>query len=330
MWPFRTIRILSIDGGGIRGLIPAMVLQDLSARMHALGRGRPLHECFDMISGTSTGALIALGLTLPKRDSRQPALSIDEIVHKYRTEGTRIFPPWKFEYLHDVAHAFREKYSIDNFDHFLGPLFADMTLQDCLSDVLIPSYDVEGNTPFFFKKRSTRGDDMNFLMKDVAKAASAAPSYFQPAVIAEYGRPDNDYCMVDGAVFANNPAMCAYIEARKLYPRGRRFEILSLGTGSASLELNREDLSTWGFFEWLSPLRGSPLFGIMSSGQAESVDYQLTKLRGVTYDRINGSFLGERPDMDDASPENIRFLSDAAGRIIREHEETLEALARRL
>jgi len=307
-----------------------MVLQALATRMHTLGRGRPLHECFDMIAGTSTGALIALGLTLPKRHSRESALSIDEIVHKYRNEGVRIFPPWKFEHLHDVAHAFREKYSIYNFDHFLGPLFADMTLQDCLSDVLIPSYDVEDNTPFFFKRRSARRDDMNFLMTDVAKAAAAAPSYFQPAVIAEYGRPDNHYCMVDGAVFANNPAMCAYIEARKLYPHARRFEILSLGTGRGSLELNRYDLSTWGFFEWVSPLRGAPLFGIMSSGQAESVDYQLTKLQGVTYDRINGSFLGEHPDMDDASPENIRFLSDAASRIIGEHEETLQSLARRL
>ncbi len=330
MWPFRTVRVLSIDGGGIRGLIPAMVLQNVKERMRRAGRERPLHACFDLIAGTSTGGLIALGLTVPKPESGEPALSIDEIVRMYREEGTRIFPQWKFKLLHTMSHAFQEKYALENLESFLGPVLADMTLQDALSDLLITSFDVERNTPYLFKKRAGRADDENFLMSDVAKATAAAPSYFEPAVITACGSSGNDYCMVDGAVYANNPAMCAYIEARKLYPWAWRYEILSLGTGRPSRHLTRDDLESWGFVDWVSPMRGAPLFGIISAGQTESVDYQLNKLPGVRYYRVNGRFEGERPEMDDASPENIERLAATAGSFISEHDAMLERVSRRL
>ncbi len=330
MWPLRPIRILSLDGGGIRGLIPALVLKELSDRMRRYGREKPLHRCFDLIAGTSTGGLIALALSLPQSGTRTPALSIEDIVRMYREDGTKIFPPWKFSTLHSVAHAFREKYDIENFDSFLGPTFADITLQDALTDLLITSFDVERNTPFFFKRRRGRDDDTNFLMSDVAKATAAAPTYFDPAIIHEAENPARSYCMVDGAVYANNPAMVGYIEGLKLYGRMRRFQIISLGTGRASRERTRDDISSWGFFDWISPMRGAPLFGIISAGQAESVDYQLTKLSGVEYLRINGFFDGPRPDIDDASEENIARLSETAARIISNYDNALEKLARTL
>ncbi len=300
MWPFRTVRILSIDGGGIRGLIPALILHELAGRMKRIGRARPLHECFDLIAGTSTGALIALGLTLPGEDRTEPALSTEDIVAMYRDGGERIFPPWKFRSLHSFAHMFSEK------------------------------YDIERNTSFFFKKRAARTDDTNFLMNDVAKAAAAAPSYFEPAIIAEHDNPENTFCLIDGGVYANNPAMCAYIEARKLYPNAWRYQIVSIGTGRPSAHLSRDEIVSWGFGDWISPLRGAPLFGVMSAGQSEAVDYQLKKLRGVDYYRVNGAFEGESPEIDDASAENIARLTETAERIIEENDRVLTKLARRL
>ncbi len=330
MWPFKTVRILSIDGGGIRGLIPALVIRELASRMQAAGRTRPLHSCFDLIAGTSTGALIALGLTLPSENGRDTALSIEDIVAMYRDSGQRIFPPWKFRALHSIAHMFSEKYDIENFDEFLGPVFAEATLQDALSDLLITSFDIERNTSFFFKKRKSRTDDTNFLMNDVAKAAAAAPSYFEPAIIAEHENPENSFCLIDGGVYANNPAMCAYIETRKLYPNAWRYEIVSIGTGKPSAHLSRDEIVSWGFGDWISPLRGAPLFGVMSAGQSEAVDYQLGKLRGVDYYRVNGAFEGAPPEIDDASEENIARLSATAERIIEENDRVLTKLARRL
>ncbi|HUX21680.1 MAG TPA: patatin-like phospholipase family protein, partial [Spirochaetia bacterium] len=161
----KTVRILSIDGGGIRGLIPALVLRELRDRLRGRGVEKPFSEQFDLIAGTSAGALVALGLVLPAARAaagepaphqgvqppvcyeRRPALEIDDIVELYRKRGTEIFPRHRFNSLRKVVQAFADKYESSGLETVLREVFADATIRDALTNVLITSYDTEHMEP---------------------------------------------------------------------------------------------------------------------------------------------------------------------------------------
>jgi patatin-like phospholipase/acyl hydrolase len=336
-----TVRILSIDGGGIRGLIPALVLRHLRHRLRERGINKEFHELFDLMAGTSTGGLIVLGLCAPKPDPRRPGqllrqvtLSIEDILKIYLEKGQTIFPRSVFHGLRSLGQAVHEKYSSTPIHDLLQELLGEATLRDCLCHLLVTSYDMAKGTVFLFKHRPRRRDrhssDPDFYLKDVALAATAAPTYFQPVRLKPIGKKDPAMCLIDGGIFAANPAMSAYIEARKTFRFARRFLILSLGTGIVTGRYSCRDINTWGYLEWINPARGAPLLSAMSTGQSECVDHQLRKLPGVKYFRINGELEEEHIQMDDASSENLDALKAAADRIITENETSLDKLCREL
>lgn len=332
------VRILSIDGGGIRGIIPALILKDIQRRLRERKNSHAFHEIFDLIAGTSTGALIAASLTMPGRyphDFRvyldEPALEIDDMVNFYLTRGKEIFPPGFSNNIRAVAQVFREKYSGNHIESILEEICGSVTLADCLTNLLIPCYDTERGKPYIFQKKSPAGDqnhDLNFYMKDVCRAASAVPSYFTPAKISPVPSDGQEFCLIDGGVFASNPAMCAYMEARKLYPRAKEFVILSIGTGTNSKGYSFNDLQDWGYVEWLNPLKGAPLIRIMLKGQSECVNNQLQNLPGVKLFRINGNLNGCSEDLDDASEQNLQKLQELAGSIIKKRDEELDLICK--
>lgn len=330
-----TVRVLSIDGGGIRGLIAALVLVELRRRLRSRGESRHFSRLFDLIAGTSTGALVALGLAVPgsgsngARYSGEPAFEIDDIAELYACRGPDIFPRHKFESLRAVAQAFGDKYDARNLYRVLTELFGDVTIQDSLTNVLVTSYDTESMEPFIIKKRpQKRGKpaDLNFYMRDAARASSAAPTYFEPAFISPLPENGRRYCLVDGGVFANNPAMCAYVEARKIFPKAARYVIVSIGTGRTKTSFPYPEIRGWGFVDWIRPSKGTPLAMIMGSGQSESANHQLSRLPSVQYFRIDG-FLDPGTDhIDDASAENIRYMRDVAARIVHEQSALLDTI----
>jgi patatin-like phospholipase/acyl hydrolase len=335
------VRILSIDGGGIRGLIPALVLRSLRQRLRERGIHKEFHELFDLMAGTSTGGLIALGLCAPKLDPERPgrfvrraALSIDDILEIYLEKGQVIFPRSGFHGLRSLGQAVHEKYSSTPIRGLLRELLGRATLRDCLCHLLVTSYDMAKGTVFLFKHRPRRKDrhssDPDFYLRDVALAATAAPTYFHPVRLKPIGKREPGMCLIDGGIFAANPAMSAYIEARKTFRFARRFLILSLGTGIATGRYSCPDINTWGYLEWINPARGAPLLSAMHKGQSECVDHQLRKLPGLKYFRINGELDQEHVQMDDASSENLDALKAAADRIITDNEASLEELCRRL
>ncbi|HUX22214.1 MAG TPA: patatin-like phospholipase family protein, partial [Spirochaetia bacterium] len=215
----------------------------------------------------------------------------------------------------------------------LRDVFAEATIRDALTNLLITSYDTEHMEPFFFKKRPLRGGwerDLNFYMRDAARASSAAPTYFEPALIGPVGDSLKRFCLIDGGVFANNPAMCAYVEARKIYPRAKRYVLVSLGTGRSNSSFPYDEVRSWGFLEWIRPSNGTPLATIMGSGQSECVDHQLEKLPGVDFYRIEGRLTPGRDEIDDASEENLQRLSRIAEGMIRANSEKLDRICRKL
>ncbi len=325
----KTIKILSIDGGGIRGYIPALILEKLSALLNHDSGNSDLFTAFDIIAGTSSGSLTALGIAAPDKkmeDDRytdKPRYSMTEIVNIYETCRTDIFPERTLEHLGMVKQAFHEKYDSSGLEKVLEGLFRERSMKDCLTNVLIASFDILSNKPVIIS------NDDDFYMKDVARGSSAAPTFFEPALIESISK-DKKYCMIDGAMAANNPAMFAYIKARIKYPKADKFIILSLGTGQSMEFYNYEQIKNWGFVEWILPSNGTPIYSIMSRAQEGCVNMQLGNIPGVEFYRINPVLEGESLEIDNISFKNMKKLKTAAVKVIEENLNLLKKLTRDL
>jgi hypothetical protein len=207
----RPVRVLCIDGGGIRGILATMVLAELERRTD-----KPIADMFDLIAGTSTGSLVALGLTVPGDDGR-PRFTARQVMKLYEVFGPKVFSRSVWHQIRAVGNLADGKYPAAGLENMLSELFGGARLKDSLVDVLVPSYEIERRIPYFFKSwRALENESYDFAMAQVVRAGTAAPTYFEPAHIPADG--DDYYALVDGAVVAYNPGLCAYVEARQLYP----------------------------------------------------------------------------------------------------------------
>ncbi len=333
-----TVKVLAIDGGGIRGIVPAIVLAWIEDKLSRRHRKKPLCRAFDVLAGTSTGGLIVLALASPRPGSdaqhaQNPVLSARELVALYRDKGALIFPPRRYPLRTSLLQAFRHKYDDENLRTLLEEVFRDLTLKEALTNVLVTSYDTENREPRFFKKRpplTEYEDDLDFYVKDVARAAIAAPAYFPPAYIRPLPFRGREFSLIDGGIFANNPALSAYIEARKIYPQAARYLIVSLGTGVAEKPYSYAEVKNWGYMDWMSPFKGLPLLDMMMDGQSDSTNHMLSRLPGVELYRLDFQLAEKHRFMDDASEENLDYLMEEARKLVSREEEVLAALCGRL
>lgn len=311
------VKVLAIDGGGIRGVIPAMLLAEIERLTQ-----RPISELFDLIAGTSTGGILALGVTKPT-DDRIPAYSASELIGIYEEDGSEIFSAGPWHRLTALGNLLEERYPARGVETVLQRYFGDAPLESALKDLLITAYDIERRTPFFFKSYRA---DRNYPMWQVARATSAAPTYFEPALL-ENPRSTDRFTLVDGGVFANNPAMCAHVEAKNRYPDFDDILVVSLGTGETHRPISYEDAKGWGLALW-----AQPMLGLVFDGVSDTVDHQLQTLCnrdiGVTrYYRFQTELTRASDDMDDASRANIRNLKYTAEFLIESRQEDLEELS---
>ena len=314
----RTIKILSIDGGGIRGYIPALMLEELSRLLVKKGKSGDFADHFDIIAGTSSGSLTALGLSAPglfengqKEFSNRPEYSISEIVNMYEVRRTDIFPQIPLAGIQTFKQAFHEKYDDTGFRKVLTDLFGSRTIADSLTNVLISSYDLKSAKPVMIRNSLIEKTRENFYMRDVARGSSAAPTFFEPYTMTSLSG-ETEYCLIDGAMAANNPSLCAYVEACQLYPKAHEFIIYSFGTGRITHHWDYKRAKKWGFLDWISPQNDTPLYSIMAGAQEQCVDSQVSSMPGVTYYRINPDIPAEKDDIDDASLDNMKFLKEIA------------------
>ncbi len=316
----RTIRVLSIDGGGIRGIIPALVLGEIERRTE-----RPVAELFDLIAGTSTGGILALGLTVPGPDGK-PKYCADELVQLYKEEGPRIFHRPTWHRIRSVGGVAEEKYPSKGIEEVLQKYFDKARLKEALTDVLVTSYEIERRTPFFFRSRRARENrDYDFPMWQVARATSAAPTYFEPCRIPVNGKKDDFWTLIDGGVFANNPTMCALADVLAEAGPDDRILVLSLGTGELTRPLWYDDAKDWGLAGW-----AQPILSVVFHGVAETVRYQAAKLlergNGHEYYRFQVRLDEGSDDMDDAGKTNLRVLQLLAEALIRDEERELDKI----
>ena len=226
----KPFRILSIDGGGIRGIYPAYVLRCIEERLQI-----DLFDTFDMIAGTSTGSIIAAGVA-----TGVPATKIVEIYEDHGEEifrKKRFFLPWK-----SVQPMFDSVYDAQYLENVLKEIFQDKRLGDIKKPLLLPSTDIGNGCVHVLKsgysKEFTR--DNAVLVKDAVLASCSAPTYFDPHRL-------NEYLLADGGLWANNPALAAVIDAQKrLGVAQDDIQILSIGTGHSKTMYGTNASRKWG------------------------------------------------------------------------------------
>ncbi|WP_417692893.1 patatin-like phospholipase family protein [Roseibium sp.] len=331
--------ILSIDGGGVRGLIPLRVLESIAARMAHRGQDMVPHACFDLICGTSTGGLIAAGLAAPKpggaRD--EPAATIQELRQFYETDAREIF---SHSFSHRIGRAlsnpfglFDETYDARPFEKLLKSKFGWTSMASGLTHLVLTAYDIERRKAVFMsntrQREGHRSDD--YYLWQAVRATTAAPSFFEPAKVENLTKAREE-ALIDGGVFMSDPALAAYIEARKLGWAAEDITLISLGTGlSSETPFSYRDAKGWGALGWMQPSNGVPILSIFADGQAQTAAYQaeclFTDLGETRYIRLNGTLPEGAEAMDNARPGNITTLNGVADRIIKDNTLLLDEIA---
>ncbi|WP_353286488.1 patatin-like phospholipase family protein [Wolbachia endosymbiont (group A) of Crataerina pallida] len=293
--------ILSVDGGGIRGIIPAIILAEIEKRAR-----KPIAEIFDLMAGTSTGGIVVAGLC--KKD--KPQYSANDLVEFYQEYGSYIF---KSSFLRRSIFSWFNcaQYSHKNIEFVLDKYFGDDTLQNTLSNVLLTSYDIQNNCPFFFKSWK----EGNIKLKDALRAATAAPTYFAPKYLKINQK---EMVLVDGGVFANNPAACAYASGKRLFPNDDIL-LLSIGTGRTDRSIEYANSKRFGKIGWIKPL-----LNVMFASGLDCVNYQMNQVIGNRYVRIQSQLKLASADMDNITSKNIKSLQQEAKAMIEENQKVVD------
>ena len=329
-------RILSIDGGGIRGIIPGMVLVALEKKLKIATNNEEAHlsQYFDFFAGTSTGGILISILLCPQIDDpSKPRFSAQEALDIYLDHGTEIFTTSGWRRFLNQFGLLTELYDAKELESVLYDYLGDIKLSQLIKPCIITAYNIElrKNQLFRQQKAISHGDSRDFLLRDVCRATSAAPTYFSVAEI--YSLAKTRYPLVDGGVFAHNPAISALLEVLKTFKTFKidDVQILSLGTGIAKNSYKYDD-----FKKKKAISIGPALVDIMTSSSAESNDYFLRQLfksvhKTSNYIRIEPSNLSSiNPSMDAASPKNIQKIVSLADKIISENEDILDLLVQEL
>ncbi len=332
------MNILSIDGGGIRGIIPGQVLVALEQKLQQIKKdpGFRIADAFDLIAGTSTGGILTcLYLCPDPKKPKRPQFTAQDAVNLYLQNGDDIFDVSFFKSIESAGGLTDEKYSADALEKVLKNYLGDLKLSQLLKPCLITAYDITRRQARFFNQAdvAAEGPGREFYVRDVARATSAAPTYFEPANITAFDR--SVYPLVDGGTFANNPALCACVEAfgynSKLAVTD--LNVLSLGTGMVDKPYHYSEAKNWGKIGWVGPV-----LDIMMSGVSDTVDYQLKMLfhsAGVPEQYLRLQLdLKQHPEvdsaMDNASEKNMRALEKAGQTLATDSDTALKAFAKSL
>ncbi|WMI72184.1 CBASS cGAMP-activated phospholipase [Aminobacterium sp. MB27-C1] len=282
----KIFRILSVDGGGIRGVYPAHILRCIEERLHI-----NLYEIFDMITGTSTGSIIAAGVAI--------RLPVADIVEMYRKYGSKIFQKKKFFFSGRNLKKFCQPLVDSIYDsQYLEKILKEVCQGTCLGEIdkplLIPSTDIGNGGVHVFKSGYSTdfNRDNNVLLKDAILASCSAPIFFDPHKI-------DHYLLADGGLWANNPALAAVIDAqRRLGAEKENIRVFSIGTGYSKTMYGTSKLRKWGF---LNGWRHKKFIGFILSLQSQSaMNYLKLQLRSEQIKRID--FNSDTPlSLDDVS-----------------------------
>lgn len=317
-------KILAMDGGAIRAIIQGQVLVEIEKRT-----GKPICELFDLLSGSSSGGNLAMGLVTPGKDGK-PKYPAAEATTSYKLNTPKIFSRTFLQKINPLSALFEEKYSLEVAAGVYKNYYGNAKLSESLTPVIITAYEIEKRMAYLFHSNNAKDDPKNdFYMKDVVLSTTAAPTFFEPAKVQNIPKSDTFY-FIDGAVFANNPALIALVEAKIMYPKETDFLVVSLGSGVLTKPLVYDQVKNWGVAQW-----ARPILDVVFDGVADTVDHQLTHLLKTSnsqkrYYRFQTMVTEETLVFDKATPENFKALENIGQKLVADNDGDLDILCQQL
>jgi uncharacterized protein len=309
------VRVLCLDGGGIRGVISAVFLTELTQRT-----GKGITELFDHIAGTSTGSILTALLTTPHpADPVKPRYTASEVLEGYLTATKGIFALKGLrEHVH-AANLFVPKYHNDAFNDLLSTMIGEVYLSDCVLDVTIPAYSLSDRDAHLFSSRDAKAHaSHDYKLWEVARASSAAPTYFEPHLITNR-TGDKTFPLIDGGVVANNPGMCAFADVER-HGESRDVVMVSVGTGTAKKEFEWPGVQHWGVAQW-----ARPIFSLLMDASSQAIHFELRHVLGAPrYRRFQVAIPHEAEAIDNVTEENLALLASLGREMIRENDREID------
>ncbi|KAK8624337.1 hypothetical protein V6N13_065684 [Hibiscus sabdariffa] len=320
------ITVLSIDGGGIRGIIPGTILAFLESELQKLdGEEARLADYFDVITGTSTGGLLTAMLTAPSPgDGNRPLFSAKDINGFYLQHCPKIFPQYRPLFapvVNFVKPLWGPKYDGVYLHKIVREMLGETRLDQTLTNIVIPTFDIKQLQPRIFSSYKVKKDpSQNALLSDICIGTTAAPT-FLPA--HQFETKDStgqakEFHLIDGGVASNNPTLVAISEAVKANT-GKSyggFLVLSLGTGSHKLEekYKAHKAAKWGLWGWAKGEHSTPFIDVFMQASSDMVDFHLETVFQTfgcdnSYLRIQDDTLSEAlASLDISTEENLENL----------------------
>ncbi|KAL3812520.1 hypothetical protein ACJIZ3_013788 [Penstemon smallii] len=347
----RYVTILSIDGGGIKGILPAVILEFLESQLQELdGEGARLADYFDVIAGTSTGGLVTAMLTAPDENNR-PLYAAKDITPFYLENCPKIFPQTNSILINDLCSKYGQIGKL--LKSLVGPMYdgkhlrsvlkqklGDIRLSDTITDVIIPAFDIKRLQPVIFSTYEAKKCAwLDAKLSDICISTSAAPTFLpgHEFTIKHENGEELEYNLIDGGVVANNPAFLAIAEAtKKMFDKKEMVAIdyprlltISIGTGTGSATINGQKkydtklAAKWGILDWLTYKGTTPLLEIFTQASADMVDFHNSLIFQSLYCEKNylriqdDQLSGDANSMDVATNENLNNLVGIGQRMLK-------------
>ncbi|XP_055826871.1 patatin-like protein 3 [Solanum dulcamara] len=329
----KLVTVLSIDGGGVRGIIPGTLLDFLESKLQELdGPDARIADYFDVIAGTSTGGLITTMLAAPNMDNR-PLYAAKDISTFYMEHCPHIFPQsQRNNFVNNIAHLFGgPKYDGKYLRLLANSILGNLTIKQMLTHTVIPAFDIKRLQPIIFTTVDGRASvSKDVLMSDICLSTSAAPTYFPVHYFEtrDAAGKTHTFDLIDGGVAANNPTLMAITHISKEIMMGnfkyeemetmdsKKMLVLSLGTGIGKHQgkYNAASASKWGLLGWVYNNGDTPILDVYSDASADMVDIHVSTMFQTLHNEKNylriqdDNLIGDAASMDIATTENMQAL----------------------
>nr|Q2MY39.1 RecName: Full=Patatin-12; Flags: Precursor [Solanum tuberosum]ABC55699.1 patatin protein 12 [Solanum tuberosum] len=346
------VTVLSIDGGGIKGIIPGTILEFLGGQLQKMDNNADarLADYFDVIGGTSTGGLLTAMITTPNENNR-PFAAANEIVPFYFEHGPHIFNS-------STGQFFGPKYDGKYLMQVLQEKLGETRVHQALTEVAISSFDIKTNKPVIFTKSNlAKSPELDAKMYDICYSTAAAPIYFPPHYFITHTSNGDiyEFNLVDGGVATvGDPALLSLSVATRLAQEDPAFSsiksldykqmlLLSLGTGTNS-EFDKtytaQEAAKWGPLRWMLAIRQ-----MTNAASSYMADYYISTVFQARHSQNNylrvqeNALTGTTTEMDDASEANMELLVQVGETLLKKpvskdspetYEEALKRFAKLL
>jgi len=321
----KVVKILSVDGGGVRGVIPTLILSAIEERLE---KKNSIHHCFDIMAGTSTGALIVLALNV-KDEKGLPKYYLTDIMDLYETLSNQVFARSWAKWFTSLGGWRTAKYDSEVLEGFLARFFLDAKLSETFKKVLVPAFNLTSHKMHFFRTTQARLFPLkDYFLKDIARATSAAPTYFEAAHLYNHRQTYNAY-FIDGGVGINNPTISAIVHAIELYGRNSIFFVLSIGTGSSkfsfedNVKVLKMPIKSMGKIDW-----APQIVNVLMDSVSDVTHYQASVgLPPRYYYRLQVHLPADLMQMDNGDPENLAHIKKYVEKFIIKNNKVLDKIA---